>query len=165
MRHGMIPGHRGRSLRLLLATWGVLVAASQGPTGEGRLLDPVAQRLFTEVMSPYCPGLTLATCPSEGATILKDSIRSLIAVGRTPEQVMSELEARFGPGIRARPPRRGLGLVAWLGPILPLALGAVAVAAWIRRSARRTAVAAPEPMTGVSDTDAQRLAAALREDR
>ena len=43
--------------------------------------DTGAQRLFGELMSPFCPGLTLATCPSPGAYSLRRGIQFPIRRG------------------------------------------------------------------------------------
>ena len=127
-----------------------------------------ARRLFSRIMSPYCPGLTLTTCPSEGAVILKDSIRAELASGRSSEQVMRGLEVRFGAGIHASPPARGFGLVAWITPFL-LMLAAGVVLTWRLLLARRRGLAATreraDQRAGTAPADDARLTAALREDR
>jgi cytochrome c-type biogenesis protein CcmH/NrfF len=95
-----------------------------------------ANYISEHVMSPYCPGVTLHDCPSDRAVELRDKIKDLAEQGFTRAQIMSELEAEFGPTIRAEPPRSGIGLLAW---ILPLVAGLGAAAfAWtiLRRWAR-----------------------------
>jgi len=124
-----------------------------------------ASRLFTEIMSPYCPGMTLTTCPSPQAAVMRDSIRLELAAGRTPREVMTGLEASFGPEIRARPPAKGAGLVAWIGPFALLGAGALALTLWLLRAERRrgASAAAPAPIE-MDDVMRARLEAALRED-
>jgi cytochrome c-type biogenesis protein CcmH/NrfF len=130
-------------------------------------VERTASTLFTEIMSPYCPGMTLTTCPSEGAFVLKDEIRAQLSVGRTPEQVMEGLERRFGPEVRARPRPEGMGLVAWVGPFVALGAGALAITWWIRRESRRRRATGPRPLPPeltLDDDTRARLAAALRDD-
>lgn len=64
-------------------------------------VDTNAQRLFSQLMSPYCPGLLLADCPSQDAFDLRAEIRARLAAGETPAQVEEALYARFGESIRA----------------------------------------------------------------
>jgi len=124
-----------------------------------------ASRLFTEIMSPYCPGMTLTTCPSPQAAVMRDSIRLELAAGRTPSEIMTGLEASFGPEIRARPPAKGAGLVAWIGPFALLGAGALALTLWLLRAERRrdTSAAVPAPIE-MDDAMRARLEAALREE-
>lgn len=128
-------------------------------------VERAARALFTEVMSPYCPGLTLTSCPSEGAFLMKDSIRAELAAGRTPGQIMDRLEATHGPGIRARPAARGFGLVAYLGPFVAIALAGFALTWWVRRSVRRSPARVPRRAEAVvlDEASRERLARGLRE--
>lgn len=91
--------------------------------------EDVANDVSRQVMSPYCPGVTLHDCPSEEAVDLRARIVSLAEQGFTRAQIMTELEREFGPTIRAVPPARGTGLLAWLLPALA-ALGGAAIG-WV----------------------------------
>jgi len=127
-----------------------------------------ARAIFADILSPYCPGLTLTSCPSQGAFVLKDSIRKQLAVGMTTEQVWAELEARFGESIYAKPKARGVGLLAWIGPYIAIAFAGLLLTWWLRRSAARGREKAP-PLALASDpslNDERRAAldAALRRD-
>jgi len=156
---------------LLVAISAGLARAQSGDQSVAARFTPEVERaastLFTEIMSPYCPGMTLTSCPSEGAFVLKDEIRAQLSVGRTPAQVMEGLERRFGPEVRARPRPEGMGLVAWLGPFVALSLGALGITWWIGRESRRRRTTAPRALPPEPDLDAEsraRLAAALRND-
>ncbi len=147
----------------LLASCAWLLGAQEAVARYSPEVEADARRMFTRIMSPYCPGLTLTTCPSEGAVVLKDSIRAELAAGRTPAQVMRGLEERFGEGIHASPPARGFGLVAWVAPFLLLLAGGVALTWRLVRT--RQALVAPATGTAASAAaDHARLSAALRED-
>lgn len=157
---------RLRRALVLLASCAWLLGAQEAVARYSPEVEADARRLFTRIMSPYCPGLTLTTCPSEGAVILKDSIRAELAAGRTSAQVMRGLEERFGEGIHASPPARGFGLVAWVTPFLLLLAAGIALTSWLahaRRRLPRTAVRASPP-SSIEPADDDRLSAALRED-
>jgi len=130
-------------------------------------VERAARAIFADVLSPYCPGLSLTACPSQGAFILKDSIRKELAAGRTSEQVWAGLEARFGPSIYAKPKARGVGLLAWIGPYVAIALAGLLLTWWLRRGASRERAPAVLVTDDPTLRDDQRAAldAALRSDR
>ena len=88
--------------------------------------------LAHELMSPYCPGRTLAACPSEQAAEVRQWILIQEAAGATREEVIANLEVRFGEQIHSSPAARGWGLAAWGLPAGALALGALLVF-WVLR--------------------------------
>jgi cytochrome c-type biogenesis protein CcmH/NrfF len=92
-----------------------------------------AQRLYGELMSPFCPGLTLATCPSPGADSLRHDIRSRLAHGQSPRSIRAAYAAVWGEQILGAPRWRGWGIVLWLAPAVVLAAGAAALAMWLAR--------------------------------
>lgn len=149
------------------------VSPSAAPTAASQTtaytpdVERQARAIFADVLSPYCPGLTLTACPTQGSFILKDSIRKQLAVGMTREQVWTELEARFGQGIYAKPKASGVGLLAWLGPYVAIALAGLLLTWWLRRASTRgrekaALVLASEP--SLSDERRAALDAALRRD-
>lgn len=126
-----------RALATALAAF-LLVAAPASAAPED-----VANQISLEVMSPYCDGVTLHDCPSQEAQGLRARIETWVARGQTRSEIMNRLEREFGAGIRAAPETGGTGFIAWLPPLVVLALGAatawVAVRSW---SGRRAAVSA-----------------------
>lgn len=149
---------------LLLLVLPSLLAAQEVTARYPAPVEREASRLFTRILSPYCPGLTLTTCPSPEAEVLRDSIRAELAAGRTPADVLDDLEARFGPGIHASPPRRGVGLLAWAAPAFVLALAALLLTRWLRRAARATRPAAAAAPPALDPAAQSRLEQALRDE-
>ena len=116
----------------------------------------VANDISREMMSPYCPGITLHDCPSEASHDLRREIAGWSEDGMTKDQIWQRLEAEFGSDIRARPATDGSGLFAWLLPIGATAAGiALAAVLALRWSRRRSP--APEPQTNVSNEQRRRL--------
>jgi cytochrome c-type biogenesis protein CcmH len=76
----------------------------------------VALKLSNEIMSPFCPGLTLAACPSGAAARLRSEIAARLGDGESQSQVLEWLIARFGEDIRATPRPRGVALSLWIVP-------------------------------------------------
>jgi cytochrome c-type biogenesis protein CcmH/NrfF len=106
-----------------------------------------ASKIFNSTMSPFCPGLLIANCPSPGAAELKDQVREALATGITPDSIRAELLAVYGEEIRATPAASGIGLVAWVVPGLGLLVAGVGIAWWLRRADRKVAHApAAQPL-------------------
>ena len=150
------------------AGWATPVSAQAVDARYSQQIERDARVLFGEILSPYCPGITLTSCPSEGAFLLKDSIKAELAAGRTPDEIMRGLENRFGPAIHARPPTSGFGLLAWVGPFLLIGIAGLGITWWVRSSAQAAAAradssSAPD-VSGLDPAMRARLDAALRHD-
>jgi cytochrome c-type biogenesis protein CcmH len=108
--------------------------------------EDVANSVAHEVMSPYCPGVTLHDCPSSSAQDLRAEIVAWAEDGMTKGEIVDRLEDEFGPSIRAVPEAEGAGLLAWLLPAAAVIAGTVAAALLARRWTRRApAAVAPAP--------------------
>lgn len=123
-----------------------LTTVSSPAWGEQVDFDPdkEARRIFTTVMSPYCPGLLLADCSSSAAAVLRDSIKAQLHRGTPPQDIMDELVASFGDNILGAPPNRGMGRLAWLGPIAALSASLLIIFWWVRQ--RREPIPEAEPI-------------------
>jgi cytochrome c-type biogenesis protein CcmH len=110
-----------------------------------------------EVMCVSC-GVPLNIAESPQATAERNEISKLVEQGLTKQQIKDRLVAQYGDEVLAEPGSDGIGLAAWLVPIVLvlLALGGLAVAVPKWRARR-----AGEPMApggpALSDADAQRL--------
>jgi cytochrome c-type biogenesis protein CcmH/NrfF len=104
--------------------------------------DPKADaaRIFHEVMSPFCPGLTLADCPSQQAFALRDEISVRLAWGVSPGTVRAELVQRYGVAILADPTPTPIGAVLWGTPVALALLAAIGLAFFVRRSVGRAQI-------------------------
>lgn len=64
-----------------------------------------AAAIARQTMSPFCPGRTLADCPSEYAAEWRRDIRQLLAEGKSPVEIQDELERRAGANLSGSPGR------------------------------------------------------------
>ncbi len=115
---------------VLLSPLGSAIVAGQGDARQR------AFNLADQLMSPYCPGLLLSSCQSQGAHDLKAEITARLAAGESEDVVVADLARRFGPGIRGAPEMQGIGLVAWLGPGVIGAVGLLVLGAALRTFVR-----------------------------
>ncbi len=103
----MFSSQRARCVWLVAAALMALpitATAQPGVTG-----DVVRQaRTITEsLMSPYCPGLTLAVRSSPGAAALRDELLIRLKQGEAEAAVVASLVERFGSRVTGLPQRGG----------------------------------------------------------
>ena len=119
------------------ATLLVLCVAEVCVASTGQTAMAASFALSRELMSPFCPGMTLATCPSEAAADLRSEISERFSAGDDAEQITQTLERRFGISLRGTPEPRGWGLAVWAVPgFLGLGMLGILIAAVGPRSSR-----------------------------
>ena len=139
-------------MRLLVACLLALVAAAPALASEER---PTPAELESELVCPVCD-TTLDTSSAPVALRMKAVIRQRIAEGATKSEIKSELVADFGPGVLETPPRQGLGLVAWVLPLLGVVAAAAAVGLLAWRWSRRRDGDPPAGADGQLDPELDR---------
>jgi cytochrome c-type biogenesis protein CcmH len=113
------------------------VAAALACAAAASAADPPrAADLEAELVCPVCE-TTLDQSNAPVAERMKLYIRQRIAAGDSEDEIKDALVAEFGPGVLARPPEGGFGLLAWLLPLAGLAAGAIALALLVRSWSRR----------------------------
>jgi cytochrome c-type biogenesis protein CcmH/NrfF len=76
-----------------------------------------AYAMAHDLMSPFCPGRTLAECPSPQAEELRFWILTQAAAGASQDEIQANLYDRFGDVLRSAPEAKGMGLMAYLLPV------------------------------------------------
>jgi cytochrome c-type biogenesis protein CcmH/NrfF len=127
---------------LLAAAFALIVAAAVGTASRaaaadadaesGREVAREAYSLSRDLMSPYCPGRTLADCPSPSAAAVRQEIRERMRAGESAERVRADLELRFGDAVIGVP----RSTIGWVIPGLLIAAGGVLVVFALRRMSR-----------------------------
>lgn len=110
----------------------LLVLAAGGAAAKSWSYD-----LAGELMSPYCPGRTLSSCPSPQAAELVQWMVVQESGGATKEQVVEMLVERFGEEILGAPPAKGITIWAYVLPILGFVVGGGLVGVALRRIVAR----------------------------
>jgi cytochrome c-type biogenesis protein CcmH/NrfF len=97
--------------------------------------DQILQTLSNDLMSPYCPGRTIASCPSPQARKLEDHIRAEAEAGKSREEIEAALVARFGEDIRGYEAQPLLLYGSALVGLLALVALVIAGRRWARKPA------------------------------
>ncbi len=135
----------------------LLLGASTATAGGEAAASPEgwAYKVPRDLMSPFCPGVTLSACTSPQADELRMWLIVQEASGRTREDVEAELFERYGDVLRSAPRATGFGLTAYAFPVIAFLAGGVFVAVFLRRQTR--AAATPKPSLQPSDPELERV--------
>jgi cytochrome c-type biogenesis protein CcmH/NrfF len=142
-------------LLVVLATPGLGRAQSAGATPpDEAALSRRTQGLSRTIMSPFCPGKTIDSCPSPRAQAWREEIRGWLAEGASAEEITARLQAR-APGfdLSGRP---GAGW-DWALPVGAMALATLWLLLYLRRL--RTGEAGPRRESHTTASRPKRLEA------
>ena len=103
-----------------------------------------AQALGRGLRCPICRGLSIAESPSDLARQMLTEVRAQVAGGASDDSVRAYFVTRYGQSVLLAPPASGLGLIVWLGPLVALLGGSLALALFLRRAARVSPKVKPE---------------------
>jgi cytochrome c-type biogenesis protein CcmH len=99
--------------------------------------DDAVRRIASQLMCPVCEGQTVDTSSSGLAKDMRSLIRQKVEAGESDQQILDEFVASYGDGILTNPPKRGISLGVWFGPVIGLVLGTAllvgVLSAWRRR--------------------------------
>lgn len=129
---------------MTLAPGAIAEGASARPEPEAEAL---MLELSHDLMSPYCPGRTIATCPSPQARKLEAQILEDARSGRSREEIESSLVGRF-PDIRGYVGRPELVWGTAVTAVIALTLLFFAARRWVRKGDRGATPAASPDAAG-----------------
>lgn len=136
-----------------LAAWAIDTTEFDDPAKEARYRE-----LIAELRCLVCQNQTLADSNAELALDMRNRIRAELAAGKSEQEVVDLLVARYGDFVLYRPPLKATTVLLWTGPFLLLALGVWLLARRVRRARQ-----APVALTPEERERAARLLDATRE--
>ena len=147
---------------LLAAGW-LALAAPPAPAAEPRSFPSPAladryRGLVEEIRCLVCQNQSIADSNADLARDLRSKVDEMLRAGRSDEEILAYMTARYGNFVRYRPPFDAATALLWCGPF---AL-AVAALAWLLVRVRRRAPAGGETLT---DEERRRLAELLEAER
>ena len=98
-----------------------LTASAQGPTPTDDDVNRVAKQLYC----PVCESTPLDVCPTEACRQWRDLIRTMLAEGKSDEEIKQYFVTQYGDRVLAEPPNR---MVSYLVPAAIILLGALLLA-------------------------------------
>jgi len=92
-------------------------ASAQGPTPTDDEVNRIAKQLYC----PVCESTPLDVCPTEACRQWRDLIRTMLAEGKSEEEIEQYFVEHYGARVLAEPPNR---LATYLVPGIAILLGA-----------------------------------------
>ena len=113
-----------------------IVTAVIGGGGGASTPAARAEAIAKEVRCPTCRGQSVAESAAPAAQAIRLEIRRRIDARQSRRQIESYLETRYGSDILLTPPRRGIGALVWVLPVVALVVAAGGLALSFQRWSR-----------------------------
>ena len=107
-------------LLLLIATSWHVVAQQARPMAEDPALEERLMNLSRELRCLVCQNETLADSRADLAVDLRNEIREQMKAGKTDQEIIAFLTARYGDFVLYRPPVKASTYFLWFGPFVLL---------------------------------------------
>jgi cytochrome c-type biogenesis protein CcmH len=133
---------------------GAALAKEAAPMAADIEVEKRMVAISEELRCLVCQNESLSGSHAELAQDLRREIRTLIAQGKTDQEILDFMVARYGDFVRYRPPMKPTTWLLWGGPFLLMAGGIAALIVFLRRRAK-------EDHAPVLSEDERRRAAAL----
>ena len=136
-------------LSLVIASLGVAVA--QADENDADALYDRQSRIADRLDCPVCQGQSVKESNAPLAQQMRAIINEKIGDGASDDEIFDFFEARYGVGILRDPPKQGLALGVWLGPIIAAAAGVLAVGVVLLRRRPQPVPKADESLRRLED--------------
>jgi cytochrome c-type biogenesis protein CcmH len=110
-------------LLFLLATPVPTVAQQARPMAADPVLEERLMNLSRELRCLVCQNETLADSRADLAVDLRNEIREQMKAGKTDQEIIAFLTARYGDFVLYRPPVKATTYFLWFGPFILLLAG------------------------------------------
>lgn len=134
---------------------GAALAKEAAPMAADVLVEKRMVAISEELRCLVCQNESLSGSHAELAQDLRREIRKMIGEGKSDQEILDFMVARYGDFVRYRPPMKPTTWLLWGGPFVLLAGGIAALLAFLRRRAREAAAPA------LSEEEHRRAAALL----
>ncbi|MYA32093.1 MAG: cytochrome c-type biogenesis protein CcmH [Gemmatimonadales bacterium] len=112
---------------------GIERPAAPGDPVRSAEIDQRTAEIGATLRCPICRQQSVSESSSRIAREMQDVIRTMLAEGRTPEEIEAYFVEAYGPWILLKPRAEGMNLFVYAGPGLAFLLGGFLVARRIRR--------------------------------
>ncbi|MCY4111064.1 MAG: cytochrome c-type biogenesis protein CcmH [Chloroflexi bacterium] len=129
-------------LTLVIASFGVAVAYADQHDADA--LYARQSRIADKLDCPVCQGQSVKESNAPLAQQMRALITEKISDGASDKEIFDFFETRYGVGVLRDPPKQGLALGVWLGPIVAAAAGVLAVGVVLLRRRPQPAPRADE---------------------
>jgi len=122
-------------------------------------LPPKVFEIAKKLRCPVCRGESAAESNAGVTEEMRRQIAEMLAEGKTEDEIIQYFVDRYTEWILYEPPKRGLGLVVWLAPVIGLGIFGFGLYSYLRATSRRAA-----ELEGISEEELARAEAELGRD-
>ncbi len=119
------------AILLVLSSTAYSADSGKDPEIEARL-----KHLSNELRCLVCQNTTLADSDAPLAQDLRNEVRKLMEQGKTDEEVVAYLVARYGDFVTFRPPVNASTALLWFGPFAMLIIGLITLVVVLKKRAK-----------------------------
>jgi cytochrome c-type biogenesis protein CcmH len=112
-------------LTFLLLLGGAALGREAAPAAEDPRLEERVMAIAGQLRCPVCQNQTIAESDADLAKDLRDRVREQLQQGRSEDDVIAYMTARYGDFVLWRPPFKPSTLLLWLGPVLLVGVGLI----------------------------------------
>ena len=113
-----------------------LLAGTATPLAEDPGLETRLKAMSQELRCLVCQNSTLADSDAPLAEDLRNEIRGQMRAGKSNQEIVDYLVARYGDFVRYRPPVNNVTAILWFGPFLLLLIGGFVLYRVLKKQAR-----------------------------
>ena len=99
---------------------GVALAQGNNPPTDDEV-NAVAHKLYC----PVCESTPLDVCPTDACKDWRELIRTMLAEGKTEDEILQHFEDQYGARVLAEPPKEGFYWLIYLMPPVIILAGAI----------------------------------------
>jgi len=124
--------------------------------------DDEVNQIAKQMFCPVCENVPLDVCPTQACHQWRETIRTLIAEGRTEQEIKDYFVQQYGDRVLAAPPARGFNWLVYVVPPVAVIAGGVALFFAMRRWQRPAKETRAVPPTIEDDDYVRRLEEELK---
>jgi len=129
----------------------ILLWAALSPGADKRKLDELVREIEDNLIAPCCWSQPVSQHPSEVSDQIRQEVRSMVAAGKSRDEIYDFYVAKYGERILASPRAKGFNALAYILPLVALPLGAWFLIILLRKL--RSPAAVPQPDLPLSAPD------------
>lgn len=140
----------GLILAAMLVSAPAVLAQDGGDAPPDGVTDDEVNAIAEQLYCPVCDNIPLDVCGTAACADWRDEIRTMLADGRSEDEIKTYFVDRYGRRVLATPQREGIDLLVWILPPLGVLAGAALLILSIRRMAPGALGAQNEPAAPVA---------------
>ena len=122
---------------IALSAFAWLAQAAEAPSAvQDPALEAKVMKIASELRCLVCQNQTIADSHAGLAVDLRNQVRTMLQRGQSEKEITQYMTERYGDFVLYRPPVKSTTLILWIGPLLMVVGGLLALVLVLRRRSR-----------------------------